>query len=103
MSSSTPSFSRAGFTNSRSSAWGTGVAATLSVSAWTAEVANKAAKANAAAGASFFNDMVFSRRTNSLFTIQPCDEAIAEHLKHLHHDDEYHHGHEHHIGLVALV
>src|SRR3546814_5242808 len=93
MSSSTPSLASTGLTSSSSSAWGTGVAATLSFSAWAAVPASKAATLTARAGANFFKNI--KNPLITLFPVQPGDRPVAKYLQKLHHydknDNRYHH------------
>src|SRR5690606_5193710 len=101
MSSSTPSLASTGLTSSSSSACGTGVAATLSFSAWADVAASKAATLKARAGTIFFTNIIDSLIT--LFPVQPGDEPVAENLQKLHHYDKNDNRHDHDVRLVTLV
>src|SRR3546814_830929 len=101
MSSSTPSLASTGLTSSSSSAWGTGVAATLSFSAWAAVPASKAATLTARAGANFFKNI--KNPLITLFPVQPGDQPVAKYLQKLHHYDKNDNRYHHDVRLVALV
>src|SRR3990167_2279155 len=114
MFSSTPSLARAGLTNSRISACGTAVAATLRLSAW----AEKAARA-ANAAISFFivkllvgcvrspagnrYSAILCAPWGTLFSGKVHHQLVADGLQNLYQHQQEDHRHRHHVRLITLI